>query len=177
MLHEFEQECKKSIEHMYHEFKTVRSGRVTADLLDGVKVEVYGAMTPLVGVASVSVQDAKTIFIQPWDKNNIKAIEKAIQTSDIGVNPVSDGVNIRLMFPDLTEEKRKEFVKQIHAIGEKAKVTMRNARHKVIDEIKKSELSEDQERSFISDADDMVKKYNTEVDGIIKQKEKDLMSL
>lgn len=177
MVNQFEKDCKNAIEHLHHEFKSVRTGRVNADLVDGIMVEVYGSPTPIVGVATISVQDTKTLLLQPWDKANLKAVEKAIQTSDLGINPMNDGTNIRLVVPDLTEQRRKELVKQVHGIGEKTKVSIRNSRHKSIDEVKGEDFSEDQERDMISSIDEVVKKYNKEVDEAVKHKEKDLMTL
>ena len=177
MLDAFESDCKNAISHLYEEYKTVRTGRATVDMVDGVTVEAYGADTPLNGVASISVSDPKTLLISPWDTNLLSGIEKAIQKADLGINPMNDGNVVKLVIPELSEERRNDLVKQVNTIGENAKVSIRNSRRKVIDDVKKQELSEDEERRKVENIDDMLKKYTNEIEEVVKVKEKDLMTI
>jgi len=177
MIDAFELDCKNAITHLHNEFKTVRTGRATVDLLDNILVDVYGSKGPIKNFASINVSDAKTLLISPWDKSVLTHIEKAIQTSDLGINPVNDGSSIRLVMPELNEERRKSLVKQVHGMGETAKVSIRNSRQKTITDIKKSDDSEDTVRNVIENIDELVKKYNKEVDDTVKYKEVDLMTV
>ena len=125
---DFERRMKKTIEYMQEQFDSVRAGKANAAVLNQVSVDYYGTPTPIQQIASVSTPDARTLLIQPWDKSALKGIEKAILASDIGINPTNDGMSIRLVFPQLTEERRKELVKQVRKYGEEGKVAVRNVR-------------------------------------------------
>ncbi|MBQ3053370.1 MAG: ribosome recycling factor [Clostridia bacterium] len=171
----------KSIASLEYEFNSVRAGRANPAILDQIKVDYYGAPSQINAVASISVPDARTIAIQPWDASLIKEIEKAILTSDIGINPNNDGKVIRLNFPPLTEERRKELVKQIHKLAENGKVAIRNIRRDAMELFKnmkkKSEITEDDLKSAEKDLQDLTDKYVKLVDNKLADKEKDLMSI
>ena len=143
----YEEKMLKTIEHVKADFAAVRAGRANAGVLDRIMVEYYGTPTPLNQVAAIGSPDPRTLTIQPWDATLLRAIEKAIQTSDLGINPQNDGRIIRLSFPQLTEERRKELTKQVHKYGEDGKVAMRNVRREAMDAFKKaekkSEITED----------------------------------
>ena len=143
----YEEKMLKTIEHVKADFAAVRAGRANAGVLDRIMVEYYGTPTPLNQVAAIASPDPRTLTIQPWDGTLLRAIEKAIQTSDLGINPQNDGRIIRLAFPQLTEERRKELTKQVHKYGEDGKVAIRNIRREAMDAFKKaekkSEITED----------------------------------
>ncbi|MEJ5267479.1 MAG: ribosome recycling factor [Bacteroidales bacterium] len=169
-----------ALQHLEKELSKVRAGKANPGMLDSVKVEYYGVMSPLSQIANVSVPDAKTIFIQPWDKSAISAIEKAILAANLGFNPQNNGEVIRILVPPLTEERRKQLVKQIKSLGETAKIAIRNTRRDTIEEIKKLKkegLSED----LAKDGEDKVHKmhedYIKKVDTIIAAKEKEILTV
>jgi ribosome recycling factor len=147
MYTEFENKMKKTLEVLHSQFSSVRAGRANASVLEHIRVEYYGAPTPIQQIASVSTPDPRTLVIQPWDASSLKAVEKAIQTSDLGINPQNDGRVIRLLFPQLTEERRRELVKQVAKYGEESKVAIRNIRRDAMEAFKaqkkKSEITED----------------------------------
>ena len=147
---EYSRRMDKALEHLDEEFASVRAGRANAKVLDRITVEYYGSETPLNGVATISAHDARTLIIQPWDTKLLKDIQKAIQTSDLGINPQNDGRVIRLVFPQLTEERRKDLAKQVKKYSEEAKVAMRNIRRDGMDYVKKlkknSEITEDDQK-------------------------------
>ena len=159
----------------------IRAGKASVNVLNGVFVDYYGSQTPVSGVASVTVPDAKTVLIQPWDKNMIRPIEKAIIDSNIGLTPSNNGEHIRLSIPPLTEERRKELVKQIAKYAEGGKVAIRNIRRDAIDHFKKaqkaSEITEDELKSLEKDMQDLTDKYIKEIDTITAAKEKEIMEL
>ena len=171
----------KALDHLQDEFGAVRAGRANAKVLDRISVEYYGSETPLNGVATISTPDARTLVIQPWDTTLLKEIQKAIQASDLGINPQNDGRVIRLVFPQLTEERRKELTKQVKKYAEDAKVAMRNIRRDGMDYIKKlkknSEITEDDQKKAEKDLQDMLDKYIKKVDEAYAAKEKELMAL
>lgn len=177
-LKPFEQKMTKTIEVLTKELAAVRAGRANPAVLDKISVEYYGAATPLNQVAAISSPDPRTLAIQPWDASVLREIEKAIMTSDLGINPQNDGKVIRLTFPPLTEERRKELIKQVSKIGEDSKVAIRNVRREAIDKWKsahkKSEMTEDE----LHDAEDKIQKvtdkYVKEIDGIVAKKSKEL---
>ena len=136
---EFGRRMDKTLEHLEEDFGAVRAGRANAKVLDRITVEYYGSETPLNGVATISTPDARTLVIQPWDTKLLKDIQKAIQVSDLGINPQNDGKVIRLVFPQLTEERRKDLAKQVKKYGEEAKVAVRNIRREAIDKFKKQQ--------------------------------------
>ncbi len=171
----------KTIEVVKSNFAAVRAGRANAGVLDRIMVEYYGTPTPLNQVAAISSPDPRTLTVQPWDATLLKAIEKAIQTSDLGINPQNDGRVIRLVFPMLTEDRRKELVKQIKKYAEDAKVAMRNIRRDGMDYVKKlkknSEITEDDQKKAEKDLQDLLDKMIKKVDEATAAKEKELMAL
>ncbi|HIV62762.1 MAG TPA: ribosome recycling factor [Candidatus Butyricicoccus avistercoris] len=177
-LKPFEHKMSKTIEVLSKELAAVRAGRANPAVLDKITVEYYGAPTPLNQVAAISSPDPRTLAIQPWDGSVLREIERAIMTSDLGINPQNDGKVIRLTFPPLTEERRKELIKQVAKIGEDSKVAIRNVRREAIDKWKaahkKSEMTEDE----LHDAEDKIQKvtdkFVKEIDGIVAKKSKEL---
>ena len=178
---EFGRKMDKTLDHLHEEFDAVRAGRANAKVLDRINVEYYGSETPLNGVATISSPDARTLVIQPWDTKLLRDIEKAIQMSDLGINPQNDGRVIRLIIPQLTEERRKELTKQVKKYAEDAKVAMRNVRRDGMDYVKKlkknSEITEDDQKKAEKDQQDMLDKYIKKVDDACANKEKELMAL
>ena len=178
---EYARRMDKALEHLEEEFGAVRAGRANAKVLDRITVEYYGSETPLNGVATISSPDARTLVIQPWDTKLLKDIQKAIQTSDLGINPQNDGRVIRLTFPMLTEDRRKELVKQVKKYAEDAKVAMRNIRRDGMDYVKKlkknSEITEDDQKKAEKDLQDLLDKMIKKVDASTAAKEKELMAI
>ena len=178
---EYARRMDKALEHVQEEFSAVRAGRANAKVLDRITVEYYGSETPLNGVATISSPDARTLVIPPWDTKLLKDIQKAIQTSDLGINPQNDGRVIRLVFPQLTEDRRKELVKQIKKYAEEAKVAMRNIRRDGMDYVKKlkknSEITEDDQKKAEKDLQDLLDKMIKKVDEVTAAKEKELMAI
>ena len=172
---------KKTIEVVKSNFTAVRAGRANAGVLDRITVEYYGAPTPLNQVANISSPDPRTLTIQPYDMSLLKVIEKAIQTSDLGINPQNDGRLIRLSFPQLTEERRKDLTKQVRKYGEEGKVALRNIRRDAMDEIKKltkkSELTEDDQKQLEKELQDLTDKRCKDIDELTAKKEKELMAV
>ena len=171
----------KALEHLEEEFGAVRAGRANAKVLDRITVEYYGSETPLNGVATISSPDARTLVISPWDTKLLKDIAKAIQTSDLGINPQNDGRVIRLVFPMLTEERRKELTKQVKKYAEDAKVAMRNVRRDGMDYVKKlkknNEITEDDQKKAEKDLQTLLDKYTKKADDALAAKEKELMAI
>lgn len=171
----------KSIEHLLHDMGSVRTGKANPALLDSIKVDYYGQQVPLKQVANVAVPDARLITIQPWEKPMISAIEKAIQASDLGLNPQNDGTLIRLPIPPLTEERRKELVKVIKRFGEEARVGLRNIRRDANERLKKSEkshgISEDEMHTNQEDIQRLTDSFVKNVDEAIAAKEKEIMEI
>ena len=178
---EYARRMDKALDHLEEEFGSVRAGRANAKVLDRITVEYYGSETALNGVATISSPDARTLVIQPWDTKLLKDIQKAIQTSDLGINPQNDGRVIRLTFPMLTEDRRKELVKQIKKYAEDAKIAMRNIRRDGMDYVKKlkknSEITEDDQKKAEKDLQDLLDKMIKKVDASTAAKEKELMAL
>ncbi len=178
---EYARKMDKTLDHLAEEFGAVRAGRANAKVLDRIMVEYYGQETPLNGVATISSPDARTLVIQPWDTQLLKEIQKAILTSELGINPQNDGRVIRLVFPQLTEERRKELTKQVKKYAEDAKVAMRNLRRDGMDYVKnlkkKSEITEDEQKKAEKDLQDMLDKYIKKVDDALAAKEKELMAI
>ena len=171
----------KALDHLAEEFGAVRAGRANPKVLDRITVEYYGSETPLNGVATISTPDARTLVISPWDTKLLKDIQKAIQTSDLGINPQNDGRVIRLVFPQLTEERRKELAKQVKKYSEEAKVAIRNLRRDANDEIKKlkkdSIITEDDQKNAEKAVQDLTDKYVKKVDEVVAKKDKEIMEL
>lgn len=172
---------KKSLVALREELSTIRTGRASASILDQVVVDVYGSPMPLNQVASVSTPDARMLSVQPWDKKTLKAIEKAIREADSGLNPVSDGSLLRIMLPELTEERRKALVKVVMKAGEQAKVALRNVRRDALDQMKKMEkskaISRDDLRLWEKKVQEHVDLCIKEVDGILASKETDILQI
>ena len=171
----------KTLEVLGADFGSVRAGRANAQVLDRITVPYYGVDTPVNQVASISSPDARTLMIQPWDGSLLKPIEKAIQTSDLGINPQNDGRVIRLVFPQLTEDRRRELTKQVKKYGEDAKVAVRNVLREAMDaikkQLKKGELTEDDQKKCEKDMQDMTDKYIKKIDDMCARKEKELMEI
>ena len=171
----------KALEHLNEEFGAVRAGRANPKVLDRITVSYYGSETPLNGVATISTPDARTLVIQPWDTKLLKDIQKAIQTSDLGINPQNDGRVIRLTFPQLTEDRRKDLVKQVKKYAEESKVAMRNIRRDGMDYVKKlkkaSEITEDDQKKAEKDLQTLLDKYIKKADDALAAKEKELMAI
>lgn len=180
-IKEFKNRMIKTAEVLSTQFDTVRAGRANAAVLDQIEVDYYGSPTPIRQIASISSPDARTLLIQPWDGSTLKLIEKAILTSELGINPQNDGRVIRLVFPQLTEERRKELAKQVRKYGEEAKVAVRNIRRDAMDYVKalkkKSEITEDDQKKAEKDLQDLTDKYIKKVDEACAVKEKELMEL
>ncbi|MGM9553956.1 MAG: ribosome recycling factor [Faecousia sp.] len=178
---EFNRKMDKTLEILQEDFGAIRAGRANARVLDRITVEYYGVDTPIGQVGTISSPDARTLVIQPWDGSLLKKIEKAIQSSDLGINPQNDGRVIRLVFPQLTEERRRELAKQVRKYGEDAKVAVRNIRRDAMDYIKKlkkdSEITEDDQKKAEKDLQDLTDKYIKKVDDACAVKEKELMEL
>lgn len=178
---EYARRMDKALDHLVEEFDAVRAGRANPKVLDRITVSYYGSDTPLNGVATISTPDARTLVVQPWDNKLLKDIQKAIQTSELGINPQNDGRVIRLVFPQLTEERRKDLVKQVRKYAEDAKVAMRNIRRDGMDYVKKlkknSEITEDDQKKAEKDLQDLLDKNIKRVDSALAAKEKELMSL
>ena len=181
MIQPYDSKMQKTIDVVVSDFAAVRAGRANAAVLDKITVEYYGTETPIHQVASISTPDPRTLVIQPWDGTLLKAIEKAIQTSDLGINPQNDGRVIRLGFPQLTEERRRDLTKQVHKYGEEGKVALRNIRREAMDEIKKqvkkSEITEDDQKQLEKELQDLTDKRCKEVDELTAKKEQELMAV
>ena len=178
---EFEGKMKKSLDFLSQQFATVRAGRANAGVLDQIQVSYYGSPTPIQQVASVSTPDARTLMIQPWDSSVLREIEKAIQASELGINPQNDGKVIRLVFPQLTEDRRKDLAKQVKKYGEEAKVAVRNIRRDAMEKFKKqqkaSEITEDDYKTFEKDIQKITDDYIKKVDALTEKKEKELFEI
>lgn len=171
------EKMNKTIESYEQRLRTVRAGRANPSSLDGIVVSYYGSMTPLKQLATISVPEATQLLIKPFDKGCLKDIEKAIFESNLGYTPNNDGESIRIVIPALTEERRKELTKQVKAMAEDAKVSIRNARHDGLDEAKKQELPEDLEKQVEKDIQDLVNQYNKKIEEILKAKEQELLTV
>ena len=178
---EYNRKMDKTLEVLASDFGAVRAGRANSQVLDRISVEYYGVDTPIGQVASISSPDPRTLVIQPWDGSLLKPIEKAIQVSDLGINPQNDGRIIRLVFPQLTEERRRDLTKQVKKYGEEAKVAIRNIRRDGMDYLKKaqkkSEITEDDQKKGEKDLQELTDKYIKKVDEMCAKKEKELMEI
>lgn len=175
------EKMEKSLTALHNEFATMRAGRASVSLLDKVSVDYYGVPTPIQQMAAVSVSEGRILVIQPWDVSTIAPIEKAIQASDLGVNPQDDGKVIRLIFPPLTEEKRKTLAKDVSRFGEEAKVAVRAIRRDCIDKLKKlkkdSEITEDDLHNGEEKMQKITDKFVKRIDEMVDEKEKDIMAI
>ena len=180
ILEETKDRMNMAVEHLEHELARLRAGRSNPALLDGISVDYYGVRSPLSQVSNINTPDAKTIIVQPWEKNMVAVIEKAIMAANIGVMPVNNGEIIRINIPPLTEERRRALVKQVRTEGETAKISIRNARKWANDELKsllKEGLPEDLEKDAAEEVQELTTLYNGNVDKIVAAKEKDVMSV
>lgn len=167
----------KTMENLNKRFSTVRAGRANPSSLDGVFVDYYGSMTPLKQLATISVPEARQLLIKPFDKGALGSIEKAILAANLGYNPGNDGETIRIIIPELTEERRRELVKQVKGICEDAKVSIRNIRRDGLEDVKKAELPEDVAKGMEKDIQDLVNDYNKKIDTMLKEKEQELLTV
>jgi ribosome recycling factor len=172
---------QKTLTALANEFGSVRAGRANPGILDRVRVDYYGVSTPISQMAAVSVAEARNLIIQPWDMSTLKAIEKAINASDLGINPQNDGKIIRIAFPQLTEERRKDLVKTVHKYAEDAKIAIRSIRRDAIEEFKelkkKSVITEDDLKDSEKEIQEMTDKYCKEIDGMVEKKQKEIMEV
>ena len=178
---EFDAKMQKTIDVVMSDFASVRAGRANAAVLDKITVDYYGSPTPINQVAAISSPDPRSLLIKPWDGSILKAIEKAIQTSDLGINPQNDGKVIRLAFPQLTEERRKELTKQVRKYSEEGKVALRNIRRDAMEDFKKkkkaSELTEDDLKQLEKELQDLTDKRCKDIDELTAKKEQELMAV
>lgn len=176
-----EHKMKATVEHTREEFVKIRTGRASTGLLDQIKVDYYGCPTPLNQVAQVGVGDARTLTVQPWEKNMVKVVEKAIRDSDLGLNPATSGDVIRVPLPPLTEERRRELSKVVRGMGEDSKVAIRNLRRDANTHVerltKDKEISEDDERRAETEVQKLTDKYVAEIDKVVADKEKEIMTV
>jgi len=178
---QIEEKMKKVIEHLEDELSLIRAGRANPAILNKVQVEYYGVMTPINQVATISVPEARQILVTPWDRSMVSACEKAVNMAELGINPINDGNSLRLMFPELNEERRKQLVKQAKSLGEESKVAIRNIRRDAIDEFKKmqknSEITEDDLKLNEENVQKITDKFTSSVDTKLLEKEKEIMEI
>ena len=176
-----EEKMNKSVNAILNEYAAIRAGRANPAVLDRVEVEYYGAPTPLNQMAAISVPDARTLVVQPWDKSSLKDIERGILTADIGINPQNDGSVIRLVFPPLTEERRREIGKNIFKLAEDCKIAIRSIRRDAMDKLKdqkkKAEITEDDLKDEEKKMQDLTDKFCKEIDGLAAKKDKEIMEV
>ena len=176
-LEETELKMMKAIENLEAKYINIRAGRANPSMLNGIMVEFYGVPTPISSVANITVPEARQLLIKPFDRSTLKNIEHAIQEANLGINPTNNGEMIILTIPALTEATRRDYVKQAKALSEEAKVALRNIRQDANNEIKKSELPEDEEKGKLADIQELINKYNKIVDEKQKEKEAELMQV
>ena len=180
IMNEATDRMKRTVGHLDDELLNIRAGKASTNVLNSVFVDYYGSQTPVSGVASVNVPDARTILIQPWDKNMIRPIEKAIIDSHIGLTPSNNGETIRLTIPPLTEERRKELVKQVKGVGETARISLRNARRDAVEAFKKAQkegMPEDEAKDGETQAQKLLEKFSKQLDALMETKEKEIMTV
>ena len=180
ILNEATDRMQRAVDHLAEELLNIRAGKASVNVLNGVFVDYYGSQTPVSGVASVTVPDAKTVLIQPWDKNMIRPIEKAIIDSNIGLTPSNNGEHIRLSIPPLTEERRKEIVKTVKGEGETARISLRNARRDAVEAFKKAQkegMSEDEQKDGEVQVQKLLEKFTKLLDAELEKKEKEVMTV
>lgn len=181
IINDAESKMKASVDKLNAEYSAIQAGRANPAVLNKVSVDYYGTPTPISQIAAISVSEARILVIQPWDLSLLNGIEKAIQKSDIGINPQNDGKVLRLIFPQLTEERRKDISKEVSSIAENAKIAIRNIRRDAMDKLKNmkknSELTEDSQRKGEKKIQDLTDKYCTEIDNICSAKTEKIMSL
>ena len=172
-----ENKMKKTLESVIARLTTIRAGRANPALVNGIMVEYYGTLTPIQSLANITSPEARQLLIKPFDKSCVKDIEKAIQEANIGINPTNNGEMVILTIPELTEDRRREYVKLAKNIGEEGKISLRNIRIEAKEEITKAEYPEDEEKLYLDDLQEMVDKYNKLIDEEIKKKETELMEV
>ncbi len=172
-----ETKMKKALESVVSRLTTIRAGRANPALVNGIMVEYYGTLTPIQSLANITSPEARQLLIKPFDKSCVKDIEKAIQEANIGINPTNNGEMVILTIPELTEDRRREYVKLAKNIGEEGKIALRNIRTEAKEEITKAEFPEDEEKLYLDDLQEMVDKYNKLIDEEIKKKETELMEV
>ena len=180
ILNEASARMQKAIDHLEEELLNIRAGKASPHVLNSVMVDYYGTQTPVSGVASVTVPDAKTILIQPWDQKMLRPLEKAILDSNIGLTPSNNGEQIRLTLPPLTEERRKELVKQVRGEAETARISLRNARRDAVDAFKKAQkegMPEDEAKDGETQSQKLLEKFSKQLDAILDRKEKEIMTV
>ena len=177
LLMEAIEKMDKTIESYQRELNTVRTGRANPNLLDSIRIDYYGVLTPIKQISSITVPEASQLYIKPFDKSCLKAIEVAINTSELGLNPQGDGVGIRLIIPKMTEERRRELVKLVVKMQETAKVGIRNIRRDLNDGLKKLGLPEDEEKGWLEDSQKYTDEYIEKIEKLTEAKEKDLMTI
>lgn len=180
-LQQYDTKMQKSLDNLQDEFGSIRAGRANPHVLDKIRVDYYGTPTVLQQVANISVPEPRMLLIQPWEPSMVRGIEKAIQTSDLGINPTNDGKVIRLTFPELTEERRKELAKDVKKKGENAKVAVRNIRRDANDSLKKlsksSDVSEDEIKQLEDEVQKLTDKYIAKVDKAVEEKTKEILTV
>lgn len=179
-LQQYEEKMQKAYDYLFSDYQAIRAGRANPHVLDKLKVDYYGTLTPIQQVGNISVPEARIIQIAPWEKGLIKEIEKAIMASDVGITPSNDGHIIRLVFPELTEERRKDLVKEVKKKGEEAKIAVRNIRRDGNDSFKKlakAEVSEDEIKQLEEDLQKMTDKYIKDVDKLIEDKSREILTV
>ena len=179
-IKKLEGKMQKAYDFLLSDFATIRAGRANPHVLDKIRVDYYGTPTPIQQVGNISVPEARMIQIAPWEKNLLKAIEKAIQTSDLGINPTNDGSVIRLVFPELTEERRRDLVKEIKKKGDESKVAVRNIRRDGNDSFKKlakTEVSEDEIKQLEEELQKLTDRFVKEIDKAVEEKSKDILTV
>ena len=176
-----ENKMEKTVDALHREYSSIRAGRANPNVLDKINIDYYGAPTNINQVASVSVSEARVLVVQPWDKSCLNLIEKAIQTSDLGINPSNDGNVIRIVFPSLTQERRKELSKQINKLAEESKISIRSIRRDIIESLKKMEKNSEITKDDLKDAENHVQKitdkFVKKIEDLAKDKEKEIMSI
>ena len=180
IINEATNRMQRTVDHLDEELLNIRAGKATTNVLNSVFVDYYGSQTPVSGVASVTVPDARTILIQPWDKNMIRPIEKAIIDSNIGLTPSNNGEHIRLTIPPLTEERRMELVMQVKSAGVIARISLRNARRDAVEAFKKAQkdgMPEDEAKDGETQAQKLLEKFSKKIDTLMEAKEKDIMTV
>ncbi len=166
-----------AVENLENRLTTIRAGRANPLMLNGISAEAYGVLSPINQLATISVHDGKQLFIKPYDRNNLKNIEKAINEANLGINPTNNGETIILTVPDLTEETRRDYVKQAKSMAEEGKIALRNIRQDANNSIKNSEFTEDEKDRYMEDIQELINKYNKKVEEVLSVKEKELMSI
>ena len=177
VLLETEEKMEKAVANLNERLKSIRAGRANPAILDGVKVNYYGAPTPLNQLATISVPEARRLQIKPFDKSCLSEIEKAIYEADLGLTPNNNGELIFIAIPELTEDRRKEYVKQAKTMGEEAKIALRNIRQDANNSLKKAEINEDEEKRMTEEVQELISKYNKKVEDRIQEKEEELMTI